>query len=395
MERTLNFLSTHWRLIAASIGLAFVAYVLLFRGISSLTVDYAATEIQTKQEASSLRLVFDNPVNAPYKVLAWTGQKLGHNSIAVTRIASATFAVAVAVLFYWVATHWYSKRVALLSSLLFVCSSGFLHIGRYGSALILQMATLVLISCVFLFRRTKHEFLMAYAITAVIAACLYVPGMVWFALIGLYLMRKRIAYLFGKLGTLHTALIFTLGIGLLVPLLLAMFRDITVARTIFGLPSTFPSPALLLDNFIHLSSSVVYKGYWPTEYWMYGAPLLNVGESVLFIAGLILLVKRPILRGNYFLLGTLIVSTVLIVIGGSATIAMLTPLIYLTIAGGLFYMLDQWLTVFPRNPIAKYSGVLLLMTLVSFSILYHLRAYYTAWPNAPETKVVYSVKQPS
>jgi hypothetical protein len=128
---------------------------------------------------------------------------------------------------------------------------------------------------------------------------------------------------------------------------------------------------------------------------MYGAPLLNVGESVLFIAGLILLVKRPILRGNYFLLGTLIVSTILIVIGGSATIAMLTPLIYLTIAGGLFYMLDQWLTVFPRNPIAKYSGVLLLMTLVSFSILYHLRAYYTAWPNAPETKVVYSVKQPS
>lgn len=395
MERTLNFLSTHWRLIAASIGLACVAYVLLFRGISSLTVDYAATEIQTKQEASSLRLVFDNPVNAPYKVLAWTGQKLGHNSIAVTRIASATFALAVAVLFYWVATHWYSKRVALLSSLLFVCSSGFLHIGRYGSALILQMATLVLISCVFLFRRTKHEFLMAYAITAVIAACLYVPGMVWFALIGLYLMRKRIAYLFGKLGALHTALIFTLGIGLLVPLLLAMFRDITVARTIFGLPSTFPSPALLVDNFIHLGSSVVYKGYWPTEYWMYGAPLLNVGESVLFIAGLILLVKRPILRGNYFLLGTLIVSTVLIVIGGSATIAMLTPLIYLTISGGLFYMLDQWLTVFPRNPIAKYSGVLLLMTLVSFSILYHLRAYYTAWPNAPETKVVYSVKQPS
>lgn len=151
MERTLNFLSTHWRLIAASIGLAFVAYVLLFRGISSLTVDYAATEIQTKQEASSLRLVFDNPINAPYKVLAWTGQKLGHNSIAVTRVASATFAVAVAVLFYWVATHWYSKRVALLSSLLFVCSSGFLHIGRYGGALILQMATLVLISCVFCF----------------------------------------------------------------------------------------------------------------------------------------------------------------------------------------------------------------------------------------------------
>ncbi len=395
MERLLNFISTHWRLIVSSLVLACLAYVLLFRGISILPGNYAAAEVRAKAESSSLRMIYENPVNAPYKTLIWAGQKLGHNSIAITRIASACFAVIAAVLFYWVAIHWYSRRVALLSSMLFVCSSGFLHIGRFGSALILQMATLVLISCVFLFRRTKRERLMSYFITAIIATCLYIPGMAWFALIGLYLMRNRIRYLFGRLGAVHTTLVFALGIGIIVPLIIGMVRDTGVLRAVFALPNTVPSPVLLVDNFMHLGSSIIYKGYWPTEYWLYGAPLLTVGEGILFIAGLLLLVKRPILRGNYFLAGTLLVTTVLLVVGGSATIAMLVPLVYLTIAGGLYHLLDEWLRVFPSNPIAKYSGVLLLLILVGFSMLYHLRAYYTAWPNAPETKVVYSVKQPA
>ncbi|QQS18273.1 hypothetical protein IPL68_06635 [Candidatus Saccharibacteria bacterium] len=346
MDRFLSFISTHWRLAVASIGLGCIAYVLLFRGITTLPGNYAAQEVQTKQESSSLRVIYENPVNAPYKALVWTGQKMGHDSLAVTRIASAFFAVIAAVLFYWVATHWYSKRVALLSSLLFVCSSGFLHIGRFGSAHILQMGTLVLISCVFLMRRTKHERLMSYGITAVIATCLYVPGMAWFALIGLYLMRKQIQHLFGKLGVVHTTLIFTLGLSIIVPLLVGMVRDLAVLRAVFGLPTTIPNPVLIVENFLHLGSSIIYRGYWPTEYWMYGAPLLTVGETILFIAGLLLIMKRPVLRGNYFLIGTLLVATALIVIGGSATIAMLIPLVYLTIAGGLFYLLDQWLSVF-------------------------------------------------
>jgi hypothetical protein len=155
------------------------------------------------------------------------------------------------------------------------------------------------------------------------------------------------------------------------------------------------SPIDLIKQTLHLGSSVVYRGYWPSEYWLHGAPLLNAGETILLLAGASRLIKRPILRQNYFLIGTVAVSSVLVILGGSVTIAMLVPLIYLTIAGGIFYLLDEWLTIFPRNPIAKFLGVFLVCTLALFSALYHLQAYYVAWPHSPSTKSVYTVKQPS
>ncbi len=395
MEKLLNFLSKHWRLILTALGLALIAYILLFRGITTLTGNYSSPEISARNQSISLKTIYNHPVNAPHEVLIWLGIKLGHNSIAVTRVASALLATVAAVLFYWVAIHWYSKRVALVSTILFVSSSGFLHFGRFGDAHILQMATLVLISCVFIFRRTRQEKFAAYGIVAVLAACLYVPVIVWFELLGLVLMRQRILYLFRKLGRLHTTLLILFGTLLTLPLLIRFVVDPESIRVIFGLPAALPTPALLLDNFIHLSSSIIYRGYWPTEYWMYGAPLLNAAESILLIAGLVMLFKRPILRGNYFLIGTLGVSTLLITLGGSATVALLVPLVYLTIAGGIYYLLNEWLTVFPKNPIARYSGMTLLLALAVFSVLYHFRAYYTAWPNAPETKSVYTIKQPS
>lgn len=395
MEKLLNFLSTHWRLLLTALGLALITYILLFRGISTLTGNYAAPEVNARNQSISVKTIYNHPVNAPHEALVWVGIKLGHNGIAVTRVASAIIATVAAILFYWVAIHWYSKRVALVSTILFVSSSGFLHFGRYGDAQILQMATLVLISCVFLFRRARQEKLAAYGIVAVLAACLYIPVIVWFELIGLVLMRHRILYLFRKLGQLHTSLLILFGTLLTLPLLIRFIIEPESLRVILGLPSSIPAPALLLDNFMHLCSSIVYKGYWPTEYWMYGAPLLNAAESILLIAGLIMLVRRPILRGNYYLIGTLVTSTVLITLGGSATIALLVPLIYLTIAGGIYYLLNEWLKVFPKNPIARYTGMTLLMALAVFSVLYHFRAYYTAWPNAPETKSVYTIKQPS
>ncbi|MBP7858224.1 hypothetical protein KA016_04125 [Candidatus Saccharibacteria bacterium] len=395
MEKILNFWSKYWRLVFVGFFVAIVAYVLLFRGISTLTGGYASAELSSQQQSASLRYIYENPVNAPYKLLVWGALKLDHHSLAVTRIAAALFAVMVAVLFYWVALHWYSKRVALLSTLLFISSSGFLHIGRNGSGLILQMATLVLIACVLLYRRVRQETAVAYIIALVLATCLYIPGMIWFELIGLVIMRKRIASMFSKLGHVHTWVIFILGTVPVLPLLWVGVRDVSILREVSGLPATLLSPLQLLDNALHLGSSVVYRGYWPTDHWMYGAPLLNLGEAILLLAGLLVLVRRPILRGNYFLIGTLLTATALIVLGGSVSIAMLIPLVYLTIAGGVYYLLDQWLEVFPRNPFARFIGVALILLLAGCSVFYHLKAYYTAWPNAPETKVVYSVKQPS
>lgn len=396
MERLFNFISQHWRLLLIGLGALCLAYVLLFHNLGGLTPpQYSASELSSQQQSNSLKTILHNPVDAPYKALVWIGLKLGHHSILVTRVAAALYAVVAGIAFYWIVALWYSKRVAVMGTLLFVCSSGFLHFGRYGTGLILQMAVLVLIASVLLYQRTRHETLATYFLTIVLFSCLYIPGMIWLEIVGVLLLRSNLIHAVRKLSTPHVWLVITCGITLTLPLVWSIIHDVSILRTLLGLPASLSPPDELLKEFLHFGSSIVYRGYWPSEFWLHAAPLLTIAEIILFIAGLAVLFARPMLRMNYFVLASLLICTFLIPLRGSAAIAMVVPLIYVTIAGGLFYILDQWLTVFPRNPIAKFSGVTLVSFIVFVSVFYHLRAYFIAWPHAPETKAVYIHKQPT
>lgn len=391
MEKLRDFWGRYWKFILIAVGVGILSYVLLFRQLGSLPAAYSHTEVVSRSHASSLREIFNNPVEAPYELLVWAGLKLGHHSLYVTRIAAASLAIGIAILFYWVALHWYSRRVALLGTVAFVTSGAYLHFGRFGSGMILQMAPLVLISSVILFRRTTHERLVAYILTPLLVACLYIPGMFWFELIGFVLLRKRIRTLLQKLGPLHTVLVAVLGLVLLAPLVWASVKDTNVILQVLALPSAIPSVQDIWQQLRELGSALFYRGHYSPEYWLYGAPLFNIIEIVLLLAGAYIIVQKPRLRGNYYILGTLATGIVLILLGGGASIAMLIPLLYLVITGGIYYLLDQWLVVFPRNPLARGFGVVIMCMVIGFSAYYHLHAYYVAWPKAPETKQVYRI----
>lgn len=394
MDKFTNFWRKYWKVVLFGLGISTLGYLLLFFNLEGLTKYYATTEIQSQQQSIKLSTIQLNPINAPYKLIVWAGLKLDHHSILVTRVAAASIALLLIVMFYWVALHWYSRRVAFLSTLLFATSSGFLHFGRYGTALIAQMATLFMISGLLLYQKTKHETLAIYLLVVVLASCLYLPGIFWFALVGLWFIRRGVITAFKKMGRLHSYGVIALCFILIAPLALAAIQDPGIVKDILGLPRTAPTPYELYKNTLHLASSLFIRGYWPPQFWLYGAPLLNITEAALLVIGLSRLIKRPILRVNCFLLAALTIGSILIIIGGGVTVAVLIPLIYLTIARGIYHLIDDWLTIFPRNPIAKHGGLVLLSILVIFSILYHLQAYFVAWPHSPSTRAVYTMKQP-
>lgn len=393
MKKLTDFIQQFWLIIVISVGIGVIGYGLLFGAIGTLPGGYAATEAKSLAISNNLSTITQQPVNTPYTVLVWIGSKATNHNIIVTRIVAALFAIGVAVLFYWVVMHWYSKRIAIIATALFVCSSGYLHAARYGTALILQMATICLLAVPWLYKRAKGERAVTYLIAVVLAITAYVPGMLWFQLLGLIILRKPIFSLFRRLGRKHTALIISLYVALLVPIIWASIHNFDSLLLILGVPSTIPSISDIANNALDLIKSIAFRGYYSPEYWLYGAPLLNVAEVIFFIAGCILLFKRPMANANYWLLAALAVSILLVVLGGNVAIFILVPLVYLVIAAGVYYLLNQWLSVFPRNPIARATGVIIIGMIVVFSIYYHLRAYYIAWPRAPETEHVYVIKQ--
>ncbi|HXR49972.1 MAG TPA: hypothetical protein VN778_03015, partial [Verrucomicrobiae bacterium] len=75
-------------------------------------------------------------------------------------------------------------------------------------------------------------------------------------------------------------------------------------------------------------------------------------------------------------------------------LASLIPLLYLFIIHGLRQLLGQWLTVFPRNPIARFTGIGIICLMLCFSILYQVRAYFVAWPHTSATLQTYTQLPP-
>ena len=73
---------------------------------------------------------------------------------------------------------------------------------------------------------------------------------------------------------------------------------------------------------------------------------------------------------------------------------LMVPFLYLLIAEGMTLVLREWREVFPRNPIARFIGTILVSIAVLTTGLYHMNRYYIAWHNFPETRAIYKNPPP-
>jgi len=78
----------------------------------------------------------------------------------------------------------------------------------------------------------------------------------------------------------------------------------------------------------------------------------------------------------------------------AVNMTVMVPFIFLLIANGISYLLELWLGVFPRNPIARTIGVSLITLVVGLNCWYNVRNYFVAWPGATVTRQVFTNKQP-
>jgi hypothetical protein len=74
----------------------------------------------------------------------------------------------------------------------------------------------------------------------------------------------------------------------------------------------------------------------------------------------------------------------------TVAITLLLPFVYAVIAAGISYVLDEWYSVFPRNPFARSFGLIVITAVVLMSSYYQITRFLVVWPQAPETREVYS-----
>lgn len=332
-----------------------------------------------------------NPLYLPQRVGAYILNRLHIQKVEAYRAISAFFTVFVIFLFYRLLRKWHSPRVALVSTTLFAASSWLLAVGRSATPTALLLIWFVLVEGLFWVRHTKRRRFAIYLVTVLLFSSLYIPGTVYIFIILASLYGKRTVALFRKLSIKHQTILLSIMLLFFVPLVFSLFKNHLIKEWLL-IPDKI-SPAIFLKNLISLPKALIYAAPYRPEFWIAGLPLLDLFSGTMLLLGLYsyryyLKMKRTPLVWLCLVLLTLIIG-----LAGLDVAIMIIPFLYIVIASGIAFMLGAWFEVFPKNPIARNVGVVLMALAIVFSVFYHLQKYFVAWPKAPATRELYSIKQ--
>ncbi len=372
------------------VGLGLIGLVTCFK-LGTLVPNYAAVESQTAQSSRSLKDIWADPTYAPYKFGQYVVQKFKITLPATLRAVSAFYGSLSVVLFYFVVRHWHTKRIALMSTVLFATSSWFLHTARIATPSIMQVMLLALVAYG-LWAQLTHKFELSLTVGVIVLAfCLYVPGLVWFWLSLLIWRRKQILQHIIRVSWLWRIYALVILLCALTLLIQGLVRQPWLIRLWFGLPENLPTLATYGRNVIDVPINLFLRASGDPVFWLDHLPVLDVFSAVMFLLGIYAYYFRLRLDRTLALIGIFVIGSLLIGLGGSMTLTILLPFVYLVVAAGLALMLQQWFTVFPRNPLARGLAVGVLTLAVGVTSFYHLMHYFVAWPNAPETRAAFNI----
>ncbi len=387
--------SWSWQFISTIVIVGAGVALLFFSQLESLLPGYSNTEVAMAESSISLQAIAENPINAPYKLLVYGVTLFNVDALLATRIASAIFGTATLLLFYVGVRHWHTSRVAFLSAVLFACSAWLLHTARFGSGdIMLPFIILLFATCGYWVAASAKRSGWRYIIAVVaLSFSIYVPGVIWLVLLGLLIRRgKDLDFIRRRLPVnqkvLLTALLLLLTVA---PLIYGIIRTPALGLELLALPTVMPDALEVLKNLALLPINLIIWSDFSPELWLGNLPLLDVFAAAMFFLGIYHCIKNWQLDRSKLLLGLLGVGSVLVALGG-ISMALLLPAVYVVIAGGIAALLGMWLGVFPRNPLARSLGIVLVTAAVAASVVFNIRVYFVAWPHNAETKAVYTEK---
>lgn len=388
MKKIRTLLGAHWRAICAVILAAIVAGFLLLYRLGSLTGTLSPDEFSQQAFSGSWHHIVSNPLNFPLTALQWLALTLpGHHGHTLTRLPSVIFGLLTLYAFAYVLRRWYGVRSALFGTIIFATASWFLHVSRYASYEILYLwAVPTLLAVHIAWERHSKNALATFAAVLLICILLYIPGFFWLVLAVLSLQYHHLLDGWRSLNKLWRRIaLVAMFIVALAPLAAAIVRHPALGQTWLGLPHTFADPAEIPRRLAQSVTFLVWRGPLTPALWLDRLPVLSIFTAAMALLGVFFYAKHFSAPRTRLLAAIFVIGAIFYAIGGAVGYSALVPVVYLLIAGGVGYLLHEWLRVFPRNPLARSIGYILIAFIIGLNCLYTLRSYFIAWPHSPTT----------
>lgn len=385
LRRSLQWLRANWRTIGLYALILAAVSVCITYAIQTLLPGYSALEVQYVQKANALSEILKHPDYLPHKLITYILFKISPDLV---RFASGFIAIGFIVSAIYLLRQVYSVRSVVMGTVLLTTSSWVLVIGRLtipdsGYLLLPVVAALILWGS-----RTVNSWVIVPIASLLLIPLVYLPGVMWLLLATAFLFRQKLRTILSVLKPWQLAVVILTVLLGLIPLVFGLTENMLLGLTVLGLPNSLEALQVAHITLYEQLATVFYESTRANSLTLSTLPLLDIFTSVFVLIGLYRVRywnKKAII---WFVVGGLIL-TALLSLGVVPVAAMLAP-VYALAVSGISFMLTQWYTVFPRNPVARASGATILLVSVFLIGFFHITKYYVAWAQAPQTKHTYS-----
>ncbi|MEX2014549.1 MAG: hypothetical protein WD885_01270 [Candidatus Saccharimonadales bacterium] len=333
-------------------------------------------------QSSSIDNIFSEASYMPQKLFLFLSESNGFSSPLVLKIYSFLFSIIVVYLFYFVCLRWLGRNSAVLTTFLFASSSWMILSSQSLNFSNIYLIFIPLAICLnYLLTQNKKTWKLFVAVL-LFAVALYSPGIVWsvlgfIVLLPLFMQKMLIKYNLGKIWTL---LILTAVMILPLFVSFVLYPD-NFSHILAGDSQT--TVEAFRQNLQVSLEALFLNGIPYSNLWLVGTPIINYLTWLLFVFGLVaLFVDRRLKHRFDFLVVSLIFAMLTITFVGLPALSLIVPIVYLTAGYGIKFLLDNWYSIFPNNPVARNLGLSLIVFVVVLSAGYSIARYYIAWPKA-------------
>ena len=366
------------------------ATLILLHQLASLAPRLSPTEESSMSLTRHLPDLLNGSAPIPLRLLEWASHHIpALDPILLARLPSLVIGVISLIILAYIMQRWYARRSMVFGLILIACSAWFLHVGRFAGLEIEYFAATPALLAAHLLLHDHEDSRVAWFVWLVVnILLLFVPGMIWFVILSAAWQWRAIFHSFRQLAVwqrILSAVLSLVAVGWLV-------YDVVVHHDllmpILGLPDNLASLHTLPRHLLDTLGLFVYSGPNQPELWLGKLPLLDIFIMTAFLAGASFYARHPSAARTRLLASYLVLSIVLISLGGVGT-SVVMPLIYLVAVAGIAYVLHFWLRTFPRNPLARYFGIGLTTLLIALSCYYNLTQYFVAWPHNQAVVQIY------
>lgn len=280
--------------------------------------------------------------------------------------------------------RWFRPNIAVLATIIMITTGQFIYVAQSGSAditYILWSVWLLLIATMVTYSE-KHKRLWRLLLAIVIPLSLYTPMSIYLvlAVLAAGIFHPHVRHVIKTVPRAEQIILPIISISLSIPLLIFVIMRPALLVELLGAPASWP-PDIAANlhtifqqyfNFIHPSSGALMT------------PVLDLGSMILIAIGLWQQFKIRYTARSYTLTAWIILLVPVLIINPALISVTFVPLLLL-LASGLGYILRTWYAMFPRNPYARFVGVVPLAILVGGLVLSGLYRYFDGYRYDPLT----------